>query len=80
MSAGAPVEIPYRDLTAQALRGVIESFVLREGTDYGERECSLEEKVSQVCAQIERGVARILFDPETCTVTIEIVTGGSVST
>ena len=76
MSVGAPVEIPYRDLTAQALRGVIESFVLREGTDYGERECPLEEKVGQVRAQIERGVARILFDPGTGTVTIEVVTGG----
>ena len=75
MSAGAPVEIPYRDLTAQALRGVIESFVLREGTDYGEREYSLEEKVSQVRAQIEAGAARILFDAETRTVTIEVDTG-----
>jgi uncharacterized protein YheU (UPF0270 family) len=75
VSAGAAVEIPYRELTAQALRGVIEAFVLREGTDYGERECSLEEKVAQVRAQIERGAARILFDPETRTVTLEVVTG-----
>jgi uncharacterized protein YheU (UPF0270 family) len=52
---------------------VIESFVLREGTDYGERECSLEQKVAQVRAQLERGQARILFDPESSTVTIELV-------
>jgi uncharacterized protein len=52
---------------------VIESFVLREGTDYGEREYSLEEKVAQVRAQLERGQARILFDPESNTVTLEIV-------
>lgn len=79
MSAAEAVEIPYRELTAQALRGVIESFVLREGTDYGERECSLEQKVAQVRAQIERGTARILFDPQTGTVTLEVVTGGSAS-
>lgn len=77
MSEGGPVEIPYRELSSEALRGLIESFVLREGTDYGERECSLEQKVSQVRAQIERGVARILFDPQTRSVTVEAVTGGS---
>ena len=53
---------------------MIESFVLREGTDYGEREYSLDQKVAQVRAQLQRGQARILFDPETNTVTIEVVT------
>ena len=37
------VEIPYRELSEVALRGVVESFVLREGTDYGPRDYSLEE-------------------------------------
>ena len=50
---------------------MIESFVLREGTDYGEREFSLEQKVAQVRAQLERGQARIVFDPDSSTVTIE---------
>ncbi len=48
--------------------------MLREGTDYGEREHSLEQKVAQVRAQLERGQARILFDPESSTITIEVVT------
>ncbi len=52
--------------------------MLREGTDYGEREYSLEQKVAQVQAQLERGQARILFDPETNTVTIEIVPAGQI--
>lgn len=68
-----PVVIPHAELSAEALRGVIESFVLREGTDYGEREHSLEQKVAQVHAQLERGQARILFDPETNTVTLVLV-------
>lgn len=51
---------------------MIESFVLREGTDYGAREFSLEEKVAHVRAQLERGQARILFDPESNTVTLEL--------
>ena len=58
---------------------MLESFVLREGTDYGEREYSLEQKVAQVRAQIEHGQARILFDPHTSTVTVEVVTGRSAS-
>lgn len=67
-----PVLIPHGELSAEALHGVIESFVLREGTDYGEREYSLEQKVAQVRTQLERGQARILFDPESNTVTIEV--------
>ena len=58
-----PIVIPYRDLSEPALRGVLESFVLREGTDYGEREISLEQKVAQVLRQLERGEAQIVFDP-----------------
>lgn len=57
-----PIVIPHRDLSAAALRGVLESFVLREGTDYGDREVSLEQKVAQVLQQLERGEAQIVFD------------------
>ncbi|MES1191364.1 MAG: YheU family protein [Steroidobacter sp.] len=32
-----PVAIPHTELSADALRGVIDSFVLREGTDYGDQ-------------------------------------------
>lgn len=68
--AGEPVEIPPEALSPEALRGVLESFVLREGTDYGPQAWTLEEKVAQVLAQIQRREARILFDPATETVTI----------
>jgi uncharacterized protein YheU (UPF0270 family) len=71
-----PIVIPPGELSAEALRGVIESFVLREGTDYGERAYSLEQKVAQVRAQLERGQARILFDPQSNTVTLEVVPQG----
>jgi uncharacterized protein len=65
-----PIEIPYVQLSEEALRGVVEHFVLREGTDYGTHVYSLEEKVAQVLAQLRRGEAQILFDSETNTVTI----------
>ena len=60
-----PVAIPHEELSPEALRGVVESFVLREGTDYGEREVQLEQKVAHVLRQLERGEARIMFDPNT---------------
>lgn len=60
-----PVEVPHTELSAAALRGVIEAWVLREGTEYGEREHTLEEKVAAVQDQLERGDARILYSPQT---------------
>jgi hypothetical protein len=65
-----PVVVPHAELSPEALRGVVESFVLREGTDYGERDVAFEVKVEQVIRQLERGEARILFDPATRSVAI----------
>jgi uncharacterized protein YheU (UPF0270 family) len=67
-----PVVVPYEELSPEALQGVLEAFVLREGTDYGEREYSLHEKVAHVLRQLERGEARIVFDPETESVDIVV--------
>ena len=65
-----PVPIPHTELSPDALRGVIDNFILREGTDYGDRIVSHDEKVAQVLLQLERHEARILFDPLDSTVTI----------
>jgi uncharacterized protein YheU (UPF0270 family) len=62
------VVVPYTELAADLLHAVVESFVLREGTDYGAREYSLEDKVSHVIAQLKRGEAQIVFDTESETV------------
>jgi uncharacterized protein len=67
------VTIPHAALAPDTLRAVIESFVLREGTDYGERELTLDDKVARVMALLERGEARILFHPESTTVDIVAV-------
>jgi len=61
------LEIPLNQLSAQALHGLIEGFITREGTDYGEREFSLTEKVEQVKALINRGDVVIVFDAESGT-------------
>ncbi|MCB0343813.1 MAG: YheU family protein [Bdellovibrionales bacterium] len=67
------VEIPFASLSAEALRGVIESFVLQEGTDYGHRDYDLDEKVARVMQQLERGKARVVFNSETETCSIQLV-------
>jgi len=64
------IDVPLAQLSPEALRGVVESFVLREGTDYGAREYTLDEKVGHVMLQLQRGDARIVFDPHTETVQI----------
>jgi uncharacterized protein YheU (UPF0270 family) len=69
-TTGEPVPVPYTELTAELLRAVAESYVLREGTDYGEKEFSLEDKVAHVISQLKGGEAQIVFDPETETVSI----------
>jgi uncharacterized protein YheU (UPF0270 family) len=69
-SPAEPVVVPHTDLDPALLRAVVESFVLREGTDYGEREISLEHKVARVIRQLERGEAQIVFDPDSESVAI----------
>jgi uncharacterized protein YheU (UPF0270 family) len=56
------VTVDYRALSPDAVRGLIEEFVTREGTDYGEREKSFEVKVRDVERQLESGEARIVYD------------------
>lgn len=64
------VDVPYTELAPELLQAVVQSYVLREGTDYGEKEFSLEAKVSQVIGQLKRGDAKIVFDPDTDSVSI----------
>ena len=53
--------IPHQELAPDTLYSIIESFVLREGTDYGVAEMTLEEKVAQVREQLDSGVAVLVY-------------------
>lgn len=61
--------VPPDQLSAEALQGVIEEFITREGTDYGEFEFSLADKVEHVRSQLRTKAVQIIFDlrSETCT-------------
>ena len=65
--------IPWQNLNPQTLDNIIESFVLREGTDYGLQEKSLQEKVTQVKSQLVDGTAAIFWSELHQTVDIKLV-------
>ena len=65
--------IPWQNLNPQTLDNIIESFVLREGTDYGLQEKSLQEKVTQVKSQLIDGTAAIFWSELHQTVDIKLV-------
>jgi len=67
-----PVVVPHAELSAAALRGVIEAFVLREGTEYGSRDVELDRKVDDVLKQLDRKEAAIVFDPVTESIDIVV--------
>jgi len=56
--------IPVNQLSAEALRGVIEEFISRNGTDYGETEASMATNFQQVKRKLESGSAVLVFDDE----------------
>ncbi len=60
------VELSPDDLSPEALRGLVEEFVTRDGTDYGAVERGVEEKI----AQLRSGEVRLVFDPQTETANV----------
>ncbi len=64
------VEVPYTMLPVETLEEMIKEFVLREGTDYGASEASLESKILQIKSQLERKMLKIVFDIATETSSI----------
>jgi uncharacterized protein YheU (UPF0270 family) len=65
-----PLEIPESALSFDALIGIIESFITREGTDYGAHELAHESKIERVRKQLSKGDVKIVFDPDSESVTI----------
>ena len=53
--------IPFTELGEDTLNNLIEQFVLQEGTEYGDHDISLDEKVIQVKQQLKSGDAVIVY-------------------
>lgn len=62
--------IPWQEIEQETLNSLIESFVLREGTDYGEHERSLEQKVDDVRRQLKSGEVVLVWSELNETVNI----------
>ncbi len=70
MSDLSAIQIPLDRLSQVAVERLIEEFIMREGTDYGEQERSLEVKKAEIRQQLLRRDVLILFDPETESTTL----------
>lgn len=53
--------IPLEQLSDETLSAIIENFVLREGTEYGSEDVSLDEKITQVRQQLKQGTALLVY-------------------
>ena len=49
--------IPWQELDPDTLTNLLEHFVLQEGTEYGEQDVSLADKVEEVRQQLQQGSA-----------------------
>ena len=62
--------IPVNKLSPEALKGVIEEYISRDGTDYGEVETSAETKFRYVKQKLQKGLAVLIFDDDAETTNI----------
>lgn len=56
------VQVPHQRLQTEVMQALLEEYASRDGTDYGEREFSLQHKVDSLLAQIQSGELCILYD------------------
>ena len=56
--------IPYSELSEDALHALIEDFVTRDGTDYGEDEMSMQDKAAHLLALLKAGELLISYNEE----------------
>ncbi|WP_286234435.1 YheU family protein [Thalassotalea sediminis] len=53
--------IPLDAVDTETLHNIIEAFILREGTDYGEQEATMLEKIAMVKLQLQQGKAVLVY-------------------
>lgn len=62
--------VPWNQVNQDTLTSLLEEFVTRDGTDYGEREISVASRVTQAMGKLKRGEVVIWFDAVTESVTL----------
>ena len=56
------IDVPYQQVDPETLRRMIQEFVSRDGADWGDAGCSLDDKVEQVLQQLQHKQIKIVFD------------------
>ncbi|MEZ4484150.1 MAG: YheU family protein [Syntrophotaleaceae bacterium] len=56
------IEVPYKEIAPETLRRMIQEFVTRDGSDWAELGCSLDDKVAQVLEQLKTKQVKVVFD------------------
>lgn len=56
------IEIPYLEINPETLRNMIEEFVSRDGSDWGDAGGSMEAKIEQVLRQFKVRKIKVVFD------------------
>ncbi|WP_444930426.1 YheU family protein [Microbulbifer sp. SSSA002] len=62
--------IPFEQLDTETLQNLLEEYATREGTEYGEREVELVDKVASLRRQLQSGQVVIWFEPDEETVNL----------
>ena len=61
------IEVPYQKIAADTMRRMIQEFVSRDGSDWAEIGCTLDDKVEQVLQQLKNKRVKVVFDLKTQT-------------
>jgi uncharacterized protein YheU (UPF0270 family) len=56
------LDIPYDQIAPDTLYRMIQEFVTRDGADWAETGCTLEDKVEQVLQQLKTHKIKVVFD------------------
>ncbi|MDH5517113.1 MAG: YheU family protein [Gammaproteobacteria bacterium] len=62
--------VPHSEIDSSTLHALIEEFVTRDGTDYGEHEVPTDIKISQILRQLDNNEVFIVYSElhESCTI------------
>ncbi|MDA3786824.1 MAG: YheU family protein [Deltaproteobacteria bacterium] len=66
------IAVPHEQIDPDTLRNMIEEFVTRDGADWGDPGCRLEDKITQVLRQLRNNKVQIVFDLKSNTANIVV--------
>jgi uncharacterized protein YheU (UPF0270 family) len=56
------IDVPYDQIDPETLRNMIQEFVTRDGSDWGDPGGALEDKIAQVLRQLKNKQVKVVFD------------------